>query len=630
MRPLLFTFFIGCFGALVGCDDSRPPSFGSFELDGFVAPGIDASDDLARQTFDIVPIDAPPRDVPPADVPVAIGMRCSTDEACAFGARCLSGLCALDVCRTSDNPCAGELLDGRCDMRCVPTRDLCAGVICGNRETCFLGRCVAGCFPAPCSGINCPTGQFCDESTGACAPIRPCTARCGTDYACHVACLPRSNCDGVMCATTEVCADGRCVANPCAGVTCAAGALCVAGACVDTCTCAPTCDRSIRDHCVVGQCQCARSCLAGGACGADDGCGGRCVGACASPFASCDALTSTCNCTPRCTADAPCGSSNGCGGLCEGGCENGFRCDPTMMRCLCIPHCPPVEEFALIACGRPVENLCPGGQTCGTGTRCPSGRSCSADRRCVPDDGGDAGPDDGGTADSGPTCPAGRTECGSSCYNLQTNNSHCGGCDTVCRGGTGCTTGVCTCPSTLTLCGTRCVNTQGDQGNCGGCGVACPDLSSCTAGFCSCVPHCTTDPSLVACGMDVPNACPGGPACGVGRMCASGSLCDGATGRCVCVPVCPPGVRCGVADGCGGTCIGSCGVGQACARDPLDATHYFCSSAGCVGGCACNQVCSMNRCVTITCANGTSPCPCQCCPVGQRCVGGTACAPIPP
>ena len=32
-------------------------------------------------------------------------------------------------------------------------------------------------------------------------------------------------------------------------------------------------------------------------------------------------------------------------------------------------------------------------------------------------------------------------------------------------------------------------------------------------------------------------------------MCASGSLCDGATGRCVCVPVCPPGVRCGVADG---------------------------------------------------------------------------------
>lgn len=632
MRSLLLTLVLGWFFALSGCARDRPPALGTFELDGYVP--LDAADDLARQTFDIVPVDIPVRDIPPADVPVAVGMNCHSDSECAFGARCLQGRCALDTCRTTDNPCGP---DARCDMRCVPTRDLCDGVPCGNNQTCFLGQCTPGCFPAPCSGISCPAGQFCDDTTGGCAPIVPCTGACQADYACHVQCLPRSNCDGVQCEPTEVCADGRCVPNPCAGVTCATGSLCVAGRCVDTCACNPPCNRSSRDRCVVGQCQCARNCVAGGACGADDGCGGRCVGACSNPFSVCDALTATCNCTPRCTADTPCGDPDGCGGTCnEGGCMPGFSCDATRRTCVCMPHCPPVEEFANVACGQSVPNLCEGGPSCGTGTRCAMmGQHCNEMGRCVadeePPDGGmedGGGMNDGG--DGGGGCPGGRTDCGGSCIDLQTNRNHCGACDNRCPAETTCTAGVCTCPGTGTLCDGRCVNTQSENSHCGACGNACPALSSCTGGMCSCVPHCDTDPSLVECGMDVPNACPGGPACGRGTRCASGSLCDPMTRRCVCIPLCPPGVRCGVSDGCGGTCIGSCNTGEACARDPMDETRYFCSSAGCVGGCACNEVCSMNRCVAVTCANGTSPCPCQCCPVGQRCVGGSACMPIPP
>ena len=226
MRSLLLPLVVAWLFVVPGCGNNRPPALGSFELDGFSRPGVDASDDLAPQNFDVVPIDVQASDVPAADAPVQVGMNCTSDQGCAGGARCLQGICALDTCRTTDNPCGP---DARCDVRCVPTRDLCAGVRCGNRETCFLGRCVAGCFPAPCSGTTCPAGQFCDDSTGACADIRPCSARCGTDYACHVQCLPRSNCDGVTCAATEICADGRCVANPCAGVTCASGALGVEG-----------------------------------------------------------------------------------------------------------------------------------------------------------------------------------------------------------------------------------------------------------------------------------------------------------------------------------------------------------------------------------------------------------------
>jgi len=628
MRAILSLLIASGLAALVGCNTERPPPLGIFELDGFV-PRDAARDgnDLGLQTFDIIPIDVVTPDVAPADVPVQIGANCSSNDGCAFGARCLQGRCALDLCRTTDNPCG----ERRCDMRCVPTRDLCAGVPCGNRETCFFGRCVPGCFPAPCSGIECPAGQFCDDRTGGCAPIVPCSGACAEDYTCHVACPPRSSCDGVTCATGEICDNGMCVADPCAGVTCTGSSICVRGRCFDSCACDPPCNRSARDRCVSGQCQCTPTCTIGGTCGADDGCGGRCMGACASPAATCDPDTLTCVCMPRCVATAPCGSSDGCGGQCPSGCEVGFQCNVMTRTCDCIPYCPPVEEFANTACGANVPNLCPGGQSCGTGTRCPPGRTCSMAGVCEEP----PPPEDAGPPDAAPpmpdasTCPTGRTACGESCFNLQTDVNHCGGCDTVCPAGSTCAAGMCVCPGSQTYCGTRCVNTQGDNGNCGACGNACAVDAACVAGVCSCVPSCVTDRRLVDCYTDVPNVCPGGPSCGLGLRCPLGSMCSAAERRCVCVPACPPGVACGVSDGCGGTCIGNCAAGQACARDPDNPLRYTCSAPACAGGCACDQVCRNNRCEAATCPNGQPPCSCVCCPLGQVCTAGS-CQPIPP
>jgi hypothetical protein len=623
MRSLLLPLVVAWFVVVQGCDGDRPPPLGIFDQDGGMLHFDSAVDgtinDLGLQTFDIIPIDIPARDVPPPDVQVMVGSGCESDEQCGFGLRCLQRRCAIDTCRTVESSCNS---DSRCDMRCVPTRDLCDGIVCGGRETCFLGRCVAGCFAAPCAGVVCPDGQFCDDRSGACAMIRACTGACEDGYACHMACVPRSPCDGVVCTDGRVCDNGACVANPCTGVTCT-NSICVAGRCVDTCACDPPCTRSPRDRCVVGACQCTTTCTPDSACGADDGCGGRCPGRCANRFSRCDPDTNTCVCTPSCAETAPCGSSDGCGGQCSGGCMPGFMCNLATSACDCTPHCPTAEEVANTACGTDVPNLCPGGQSCGTGTRCTGGLQCEMGRCVAPPDA--SPPDDGG----GGGCSGGRSDCGGSCFNLQTDTNHCGTCDTVCPTGSTCTAGACVCPGGLTLCNGRCVNTQADQGNCGSCNNACPDLTACTAGVCACVNRCVTDPILVTCYQDIPNACPGGPSCGRGRLCPSGQSCSADARGCVCVPVCPPGVACGTSDNCGGQCAGTCLNGGGCARDPSNPNGYICSAAACAGGCPCGQVCRNNACVADVCPNGLPPCGCACCPVGQNCTGGS-CQPIPP
>src|SRR5207244_11860727 len=56
-------------------------------------------------------------------------------------------------------------------------------------------------------------------------------------------------------------------------------------------------------------------------------------------------------------------------------------------------------------------------------------------------------------------CPGTQGCCASHCYDLTTDNSHCGGCGKVCASGTTCCNGSCTATSTVS--------------NCGGCGRAC-------------------------------------------------------------------------------------------------------------------------------------------------------------
>lgn len=637
MRSLLPTIVVVWLVALAGCAGDRPPPVEAFNPDAHFE--FDAGDnDLGIQTFDIIPIDVIVHDIPTVDAPAQPGMPCVDTTGCAFGLVCLQGYCAVNTCFTTDAVC-GE--NARCNLRCVPTHDLCEGVVCANNETCYLGHCTAGCFPGTCTGVSCPAGQFCDDTTGACAPLHPCSAPCEKDFTCHVQCVPLSNCDGVQCAPNQICSDGVCVANPCAGVTCPSGSVCTNGVCNDTCLCDPPCTRSPRDHCIVGQCICTPTCTAASFCGDDDGCGGHCLGPCNDPTrprATCDAMTGTCVCTPFCAASAGCGSNDGCGGHCnKGGCgDTGeLTCNPVTNACECTPRCPPAEQYGDTPCGQVVPNICAGGPMCGTGNGCPSGQVCMGSSCSVADPTDASGTGGGGDG----MCEEGRTMCMGGCYNLQTNPMHCGACDTVCPFGTTCTAGVCTCPGTLTLCNGRCVNTDSDQGNCGACNNACTGLTVCTAGACACVPNCPTSRASVACNQEIPNACAGAPSCGVGTLCPVGSYCDSALHRCACVPVCPAGVTCGTSNGCPagsmeeGTCVGLCPTGQSCARDPLHPNRYACSAAACNGGCTtCGHHCdtATNTCVLNTCSNGTSPCPCDCCPIGQMCAGGNHCVLIPP
>lgn len=197
---------------------------------------------------------------------------------------------------------------------------------------------------------------------------------------------------------------------------------------------------------MVGHCQCDRLCTADTPCGTDDGCGGRCLGPCANPFAVCDPVLYSCDCTRTCAPDSTCGEDDGCGGRCDQGCALGERCDTARRICICVTICPPPERFSDTPCGQFVNNLCTGGPPCGIGTGCPDGQRCNATTRaceCVRDCGSmgmDAGPpsvpDGGGggglDASMDVACPGGSTVCAGRCVNLREDSNHCGSCDSPC------------------------------------------------------------------------------------------------------------------------------------------------------------------------------------------------------
>ena len=210
-RPLLLLLF----GALaVACaDPERPPRF-------------EVPEDVADASFDApldraVTVDASIDAREAGDVDTRI--PCYDSNAfCPMGQICLGGFCAVDPCSTVENVCGAD----RCLARCVPVRDPCAGIRCGDNETCLNGTCVQGCYPAVCSGVTCPDGEYCSRTTGQCEALQRCSAACGEGFACQVDCVPPSPCDNVTCAAGEVCAGGVCTRNPCSGVRCTGGQAC--------------------------------------------------------------------------------------------------------------------------------------------------------------------------------------------------------------------------------------------------------------------------------------------------------------------------------------------------------------------------------------------------------------------
>ncbi len=122
-------------------------------------------------------------------------------------------------------------------------------------------------------------------------------------------------------------------------------------------------------------------------------------------------------------------------------------------------------------------------------------------------------------------CATGLSKCSNGCYDLATDERHCGSCGTPCANGERCINGSCVllCQPGLSNCGGQCVNQMTDESHCGGCGHMCPSgyrcingscMVSCQAGLTDCAGQCVNtyyDPNH--CGM-------------CGSICDSNEYCD--------------------------------------------------------------------------------------------------------
>lgn len=142
---------------------------------------------------------------------------CNDDEACQ------DETC---VAKCGDAACTGE---EECDTeinKCVPLG--CAGVTCGENETCNAGECLCG--DTKCDeGEACSEEQVCESTESKCESVI-CETKNETCNEKTGAC----DCGGVTCQEGEYCnAEGKCIeGDPCEGIECTDGETCVAGECL--------------------------------------------------------------------------------------------------------------------------------------------------------------------------------------------------------------------------------------------------------------------------------------------------------------------------------------------------------------------------------------------------------------
>jgi hypothetical protein len=96
-------------------------------------------------------------------------------------------------------------------------------------------------------------------------------------------------------------------------------------------------------------------------------------------------------------------------------------------------------------------------------------------------------------------CDNGFTKCNAKCYDLNTDETHCGACATICAAGESCCDGTCS-------------DTSTDRDNCGVCGAACAATEICLEGVCTACP--------------VGNQVCGGVCCPSFRTCCDGTCVD--------------------------------------------------------------------------------------------------------
>lgn len=346
------------------------------------------------------------------------------------------------------------------------------------------------------------------------------------------------------------------------------------------------------------------------------------TGACASA-ADCDdsvdCTTDSCTTSGRCLhvlTPALCGPGESCSAV--DGCTPGRICgtsadctddDPCTMN----ERCDPASRVCLFAAldgdgdGDPPR-------VCG-GTDCDDsmpGVSGSSIERCDQiDDDCDGRIDEGadlcgpnGICDRFCTCPASLHQCADGCFDLMTDDAHCGACDFAeCGAGSHCVAGECRCADGRLDCFGGCTDERTDPQNCGACDHRCSLVGTCVNGSCEC-----RAPAMF-CGTLCVDVTSDPTACGnCTTQCRSGEDCLGG----VCTPCGGPGETCcdpfgearcdtgtcnaGVCPACGGLgdpCCGtSCNAGLACTGGSC--TMPACSIAdGVVGGhCGTGSVCS--------------------------------------
>jgi hypothetical protein len=79
--------------------------------------------------------------------------------------------------------------------------------------------------------------------------------------------------------------------------------------------------------------------------------------------------------------------------------------------------------------------------------------------------------------------------CGTSCFDLQTNDAHCGACDTSCGTEASCGSGSCSCDTAgLTFCSGQCFDLENSYEHCGSCTHVCTTGQICRNSVCSTPP----------------------------------------------------------------------------------------------------------------------------------------------